>query len=116
MEGVLCDQFPKQVLPYYGLSAALKCGVFFCIGLAFAPEGPSTGRLILGALVCGAIVFLTEYFWFYRWEMRLHREMSQEYGVEYERTLAAEISEKGLARIVASHWIVLKHKELMAKS
>ena len=97
--------FEKTVWRYYMLVGFFKGIFFFGVGVATISSNMVQERLIFGFFLAVALGIFTQHAWFYVPEMKMHNELVDNHGSEYENKLSAVLSERSIFRFVLSHRI-----------
>ncbi|MEZ5893291.1 MAG: hypothetical protein R3C58_09145 [Parvularculaceae bacterium] len=92
---------------------AFLIGVLKGIACAALVIAVSDRKIVVTPIAAGVTLFLgifTEYFWYYRPNMKRHREMYLREGSAYAADLAEAVSNLGLIRMVQSWWFINRFK------
>ncbi len=114
-ESVNPSSFPRGFLRTYALVAASKIAAFSFIAYVSVSGSVSTTRLILGVsfVIVGTLYF--EYFWFYRKDITMQKELIQKRGDKYCVEFQSELNRIGQFQFVASRWVHRRYEECFPK-
>ncbi len=107
--------FPRSLLRTYVLLAASKIAAFSLIAYVSVSGSVSTTRLIFGVSFVIVATLYFEFFWFFRKDITMQKELIQELGDEYCNEFQSELGRMGEFRFVASRWVHRKHNECIRK-